>query len=271
MRLPGEGGGRRHVSSKEAWWRMKVLPTKLSSRLHFRSRLDSANDRPATLSERDATQQPRCNRDASVMLRQMQTRSSFTDLWPDRHDKYSLMQKNTGKIQARYRQGTDKVQTRNRQDTCRYIHVYACVWILLRNSCTYMHIHTSVSSVRCLNLQVCTSIPFFPKMTIFFPKTKNQEKQPYTLNPRTKNIFLEKKWSFFGKSGFHVCRLRCTFRNIARFRNRKWYLTLHICRVPAGMQKNRPARTALHKETTPLPVPAMSDDDSVSSEPSKHN
>jgi hypothetical protein len=43
-----------------------------------------------------------------------------------------------------------------------------------------------------------------PKMAIFFPKPKNQEKKtlkttskPYTLNPRTKNIF----WK---KSGFDV-------------------------------------------------------------------
>ena len=37
------------------------------------------------------------------------------------------------------------------------------------------------------------------------------------------------------------------------------------------MQKNRPARPALYEETTPLPFPAMSDNESVSSEPSKDN
>jgi hypothetical protein len=43
-------------------------------------------------------------------------------------------------------------------------------------------------------------------MTVFFPKPKNQEKKllkttpkPYTLNPRTKNIFLEKKVVIFWK------------------------------------------------------------------------
>ena len=61
---------RHHRSAQSPLLRLcELIPMtqKSSSRLHFdeRSRLHFANDRPATLSDRDATQQQRCDSDAS--------------------------------------------------------------------------------------------------------------------------------------------------------------------------------------------------------------
>ena len=65
------------------------------------------------------------------------------------------------------------------------------------------------------------------------------------------------------------CDARFRTVRVSGCENGSWHFEYVGCRP--DMQNNRPARPALHEETTPLHFPAMPDNDSVSSEPSKHN